>query len=192
MKKSFIFVLVFFFACGGNPSKEELVIADFVQTIGNVKTDMNFKLIDIAEVEPITGMDSAKIAKEKGRVFGRKMVEIKLKNYESLLSLESAEEYNLKHYNLGSREELEKTKKDIAELEEYFDKYDADTTGFGVETIYKDKYDKFLKNTDSIYARRWWCKYSIENPLLNNAKQEITRIFVLTPDGTKVLNQESN
>lgn len=53
--------------------------------------------------------------------------------------------------------------------------------------IINDGINKFIDNPDEIIGNKWQCEYEIINPILNNAKQTITKVFILNPKNTLVL-----
>src|SRR5690554_2059274 len=63
MKKITLFLLgaTFLISCG--KSKEEQLIADYAQTMGDAKMDLNFKMKNLEKVEDITAKDSLEILK---------------------------------------------------------------------------------------------------------------------------------
>jgi hypothetical protein len=47
---------------------------------------------------------------------------------------------------------------------------------------------KYKEQGNKILATKYKCTYSLKNPFLNNAKQEETRIFLISPEN-KVLEK---
>ena len=43
---------------------------------------------------------------------------------------------------------------------------------------------------DTLLGHQYQCTYAIVNPFLNNAKQEITNIYFLSPDQTRIIHSE--
>jgi len=49
---------------------------------------------------------------------------------------------------------------------------------------------KYIGNTKQIISNKWKCTYTIENPFLNNIKQEITKYYIFNSDNTQILKTE--
>lgn len=161
----------FLFSCGGR--KYDKAIADYEQTIENTKIDLKFKAIETKEVNSITVGDSVAYCEKEGAV----MVQNAKQDYDQeLAKFEKDSVFNVSTYP-DQAEQLNETGRTI--LKTLKDKYDY---ALGFESYWKNLYKD--KNPSEVLRVLVECKYSIENPLLNNTKQEITNTYVMSPDGT--------
>jgi len=208
----FLLILLIIFGC---TDEREKVIGDYVQTIGNVKTDMSFSVKKLKELEPITAKDSVEILtadytrlKDEFITSFKRQVKISENQLEVL-------EYNIKNYqtnfsgNLSKSEledriadfnkHIEETKTRMADLTDQIEKVQNDQineiTDFenraGEELVQlksiNDRKSRYQSNPELVLANRCRVTYKIKNPLMNKAKQEITKIFVFSPDNQNIL-----
>ena len=178
---------MFLASCGA--SIEETAISNFVQTSGNVKTDMDFSLKKIELKENVYGNDS-------------------LRYYLKLNKYGWAKDLTAKRLIDEYIDVIEKEKKFISEYDSKIDSIDnvvnQDQFGYQLKAFYlksiisleKDmredslvlsKLSRLYTDSASVICKKYEAVYSIKNPMLNNAEQEITKTFFLTPDGGKVI-----
>lgn len=131
-------------------SEKEMLISDYVQTDGNVKTDMSFKMISIEKGRDILARDSLGIIHQP-----------------------LASQYENGH-NIDSL---------VALLKRTYEK----NNGQGKGAAKYKSIAPYYTNQNRLLAKGYNCKYTIKNPALNHASQEITRTFYFSLDETKIL-----
>lgn len=161
-------------SCGGQ-SQYEKAIADFVQTDKKgTWTDLQFKVIEMSEPTNITVGDSVAMLTEK---------------------FEAKKAKELDFYNRRITEhKASMEKKQFKTMKEFYQK------SIGKNQIIVDSLTKTTVELPETYknvtqttvlAKEITCKFSIVNPMLGNAKQEITETFVLNAEGDKCYRRNS-
>jgi hypothetical protein len=162
MKKVLVFILclIFLASCA---NKYEKAISNCVQTLGDSKIDLKFKLKNVEEQQSILVKDSLDywITNRADR---------------------------LKHELNSTKESMKLYEKYIEKNETYENykkryEYLTSTPIEEIYPIYNTELIKYSGNPDSIIALKIKATYTINNPVLNNAKQERTDIFIVSPDG---------
>ncbi len=197
----FLLILaVFFMSC--EKSQEEKLIATHVQTIGDAKMDLNFDLKNLDKVRDITAKDSLDILKPE---FEEKRTE-KLSQLNASLEDSTMIEFyqeQIEKYKTdplysgeifeGSIERFESSlseeKESKERTKEIINTYETDCKGTFLEPIY-NRINQYEQTPDKILATEYKVNYSIENPMLNNEKQEFDKIFIINGERTKVLFTE--
>ncbi len=195
----------------GCTDERSTVIADYVQTNGNIKTDMSFSLKTIEDLGEVYGRDSLAIAtplfgEMKSRVINNSFSRIE--TYKTLCASTSRSIQDYKTNAIWKRVYGADLKTKIAEEEASLAKYQA-TLKSEVDFVSKIQNDsipwidevekldvgraynqikKYEANPDIVLAHKTKVTYSIINPLLNNAKQEVTKTFAFSPDNKKILS----
>lgn len=161
-------------SCGGQ-SKYEKAIADFVQTDKRgTWTDLQFKVIEMGEPTNITVGDSVAMLTEKFNT--EKSKRLAMLN-ESITS------------NKASME-----KERFNTMKEFYQKL-LDRSQATVDSLAKtsvelpEAYQNAAATT--VLAKEITCKFSIVNPMVGNAKQEITENFILNAAGDKCYRRNS-
>lgn len=164
MRKIVIILSIIFtaFSCG---NKYEKAISDYVQNINGSKIDLNFSLKSVKELQNITAKDSLDfITNWRNEAIAQSLEDAKhsldLYSSDTVLFADAYMEAKQKYEELlnGTPEQTESI------LSGHIAKYAAMPT------------DKVINKVIEVV-------YSIENPFLNNAKQEITEKFVVSADG---------
>lgn len=215
MKKVYFpLILLMIFGC---TDEREKVIGDYVQTIGNVKTDMSFSVRKLKELEPITAKDSIDIlTKDYARQKDEFIITFNRQITVNKSQLEVLE-YNIQNYQTNfpgklSKSELqdrlddfnkhkEETKSRIDDLTDQVEKVQNDQINqianfddragkelVGLKLI-NDRINSYEANPGLALANRCRVTYKIKNPLMNKAKQEITKVFIFSPDNKKILGE---
>lgn len=191
MKKIMFFIgMYFLISC--SPSKEEQLISDYEQTIGNTKTNLNLKFNKVEFVKDITSKDSLDnlikyFNEEQGNMI--KKIERDLKLSEENLVVNKKILNILKDYEFSRK--MYQKKIDSLELiikvsHEYIEKYNGDCKGtFLEETL--NKINKLETNLDSVLSKEYDVVYTINNPLLNNVEQTISKTYFIDSDLTKII-----
>lgn len=154
-------------------NKYEKAIADFEQTIGDTKTDLNFKVIEIKEIKRMTVADSIEYCKKEGAIMvenAKKELDLAIKDYKE----DSAYIKNLFPNTLD--EDVARSSRNRMNLAK--DKHDY---ALGFEAYWKKRYEN--RDPSEVLIAVVECKYSINNPFLNNAKQELTRTYAMSANG---------
>lgn len=168
MKNPLIIILLFAILFAGCTSKEETVIADYVQKIDGVKTDLKFKLVSVKEEGVITGKDSAYY-------------------YEAKIDLN-------KTLIIGFQKDIDAYNKKYAAYEEIKQKFQTEygnSITSHQQEIEKDSVtlDYFNKIADQKLGIKKTVVYKVINPQLNNVEQELTKTFVFSTDGNRIIGE---
>lgn len=181
-------------SCG--KSKEEQLIADYAQTLQNTKIDLNFKMISLEKLEDITAKDSLTALKEYFKEKRDKKIlgfSIKKETYKGLLETakNNLEETPKNHESTVKMYQghIEEYTKELENVDKSIALYDGDCIGTFLEPVVSSIKD-YENRGDEILASKFKAVYSMDNPLLKT-KQEITKLYYLNGDRTKVLGTES-
>lgn len=161
-------------SCEGE-SKYEKAIADFVQTDKKgTWTDLQFKVIEMGEPTDITVKDSVIILTEK----------FDIEKEKRLATLNES----------IARNKASMEKERFATMKQFYQKL-IDKNQAVVDSLTKTSVElpEAYKNAaeTTVLAKEITCKFSIANPMLNKAKQEITETFILNADGDKCYRRNS-
>lgn len=176
-----LFILV---SC--SPSKEELLISDFEQTIGNTKTNLNLKFNKLEFIKNITWKDSLDFyieyfEKKRDEKINELEESIQMnKNILNTITIEPIKIFKSKEF------EIENKKK-----QSQIDLYKSDCKGTFLEEVYSIINTPNL-NRDSILSKVYDVVYTIKNPMLNNVEQTISKTYYLNSDLTKILDVSIN
>lgn len=161
-------------SCGGQ-SQYEKAIADFVQTDKKgTWTDLQFKVIEMGEPTNITVGDSVAMLTEK---------------------FEAKKAKELDFYNRRITEHKASMEKERFKTMKEFYQKSIDKNQIIVDSLTKttvelpEAYKSVTETT--VLAKEITCKFSIINPMVGNAKQEITETFVLNAEGDKCYRRNS-
>lgn len=188
MKKYLLFfVSLFLLSCN---NKQHDLIKDFEQTVDGVKTDMSMKILQLDNVGVLTYKDSLLF-------YCDNPLECELDSI--ITSINYTESYiaDFKNKGLLYKDSLEKElnkKTPISyEIEYYrslyelYSKEDALTSHLEyLALLYKIK--TYAESPETAIGNIWYCKYSIINPFLNNAKQEISKKYLFNSDNSKIIS----
>ncbi len=182
-------------SCG--KSKEEQLIADYAQTLGDAKMDLNFKMKNLEKVEDITAKDSLEIlksyfTKKKANKISEFQDGINYNKENLDKNTKELAETNPNHSSLVELYEryINEAKSEIERYEQNIKLYEGDCQGTFLEPVLISIKD-YEKRGDEILVSKFKANFTMNNPLLNNTKQEITRTYYLDGDRTKVLSTES-
>lgn len=194
--KNFTFLIGLFILISCSQSKEELLISDYEQTIGNTKTNLNLKFNKFEFIKDITWKDSLELL----TVYFKEKKEKKIEQFEILKNsdiddLESYKVYLKKEkYNSNKvmlKEYIDEREKSIQGYNESIELYNGDCKGTFLEDVYS-KINNPNLNGDSILSKVYDVVYTIKNPLLNNVEQTISKTYYLNSDLTKILKVSSD
>jgi hypothetical protein len=194
--KNFVIILVsllIFTSCA--KSKEEQLIADYVQTLGDTKLDLKFKIIEIEKTLEVSASDSLEILNnyfiskrdEKILQFEEDITR-KLKEIE--LNEESLKKENNKIMIELYQSRIETARNDIDRNKKSIDLYKGDCKGTFLEPIL-ESINEYESKGDEILVKKFKVKYSINNPLMGNTKQEVNKFFYLDGLSNKVISSSS-
>lgn len=178
-------------------TNEELLIKEYVETFDvNTKIDLKFKSISIDFIKIASLQDS--IGFYENKFNQSKLILIEHNEYwykrwmsdakESKFQIVREKYLEFASWQLNSLTLLEKEKYDSV-LITHFSKG-------GIEYInFENTFERlnYLKsNNDSIIGNIWKCTYKIVNPMLNNARQEITKLYFFNDDNSKIISSIDN
>lgn len=184
MKKLIYLLIVFAFVECSNDKSVKTAIADHIQTNSDgIKTDYQIKFKSLKLDSTITAMDTLKW-EYKGAVT---LDEIKIANDSLINSLEN----DIKK----GEHELDSLKTAVEIEPDYLRYITLDYISKKEETIerFKDILKdvkikrELIKTPDKILAYIFEAHISYVNPLLNNAKQETTKKYLLNAEKNKVI-----
>lgn len=193
------FALALFASCSSDP--REQIISDYEQTSGDTKTDLSLKVLKIENLKPFRAIDSLKIllpvfeyARDEKIAdyqieINKKEKEIK-ENEKDVIKQEKV--YGRTKWDLDKR--LLQTNKNLLDANKmtlklynkYFNAYKTDCKGTKLEVLY-NRIQEYKKDTSKILYNKAKATYSIKNPMMNFAKQEITKTYMFTPDNKSIL-----
>jgi len=174
--KNFVFILVglvLFISCSSDP--REQIISDYEQTTGDTKTDLSLRVIRIINLGSVTANDSLSILEPE---FIRKRDE----------KIESIKESIIQDM---------KDKKEFPSIAYIYDTtinisnrflklYSTNCKGTFLEDQY-NRIQEFKKDTSKIIYNKAKVTYSIKNPMMNYAKQEITKIYMFSSNNDSII-----
>ncbi len=165
-------IVLTLYSCTSSP--EDKAIGDFVQTIGDTKTDMKFKLLSKETTQEIKASDSINFWKEKFKLTDSKAlldtIKVRFNEREELIKKWEAEGEGIGSYAKEKLHEFKQARPIFQSLIPSMESYISDES--------------------KVICQKIKCTYSIENPLLNNAKQELTRNFYYSVAKKKVYSSD--
>ena len=195
MKKILILVLsaIIFSSC--SKSQEEILIANHVQTLGDTKMDLGFKLINLEKVSETTAKDSLKILNEyfvskRDEKIKQFEDEIERKSKEVEINSEALEKEKNQILKDLYKDRLETALADIDRNKNNIELYQGDCKGTFLESILEN-IKKYESKGDEILLKKFKVQYSIKNPLLGNAKQEVNKYFYFDGNLSKIISTSS-
>ena len=212
---NFLFLIIFLSMCS-SPSKEEKLISDYVQTIKGVKTDLKFSLLDYQVLsEVITRDDSIKHI--MGEYFGLKYVQNITKiDPESSLSINDIKAIVMDSVISKSNRIIDSNQLKIDSLKSAYKIIEDDNSLSAInEKIYNTEYQKIYTESDSFWSkalsdgerfidlisdfekkdsvlvRKVKASYKVINPFLNNAEQEVEKVFLFNENFSRIYSAET-
>jgi hypothetical protein len=153
-------------------SKEETAISEYVQTVGKTKTDLHFKLISTELVKEVTAQDSIDywMGIVKGFTNSNALLDTlqKRQTENAAMIAKHEAEGNMGRHMKAYIEDLKKRQPVIDAAVRDLKNYNPDPA--------------------KIIGKHIRCKYSIENPFLNNVKQELDQVFFYSIEKGKVFS----
>lgn len=186
--KNFYPVILLFSIAGCSPSPLEQAILDFEQVIDGTKTDLAMEIKSLKKIEPLTFSDSAKILADSLQVSSEREIDAARRRIDKFTILIREQLLIMTEATLKARaEQAEKTANkyksiidsDYKRIEIY---QSADYENTALAGTYK-KLKRFEASPDSVLADKYECIYTIKNPLLNYAEQELHKVYFITPEG---------
>lgn len=205
--KYFILFIGLFILVSCSQSKEELLISDYEQTIGNTKTNLNLKFEKVEFIKDITTKDSLEILR---KYFNEKR-DKKIKEFEFEINSDEMSNEKFKNiinndktnnneidnilndfiYGNVSKKELQisinENKINIIQNRYNIKLYKGDCKGTPLEETYNKIKELENKNLDSILSKEYDVVYTIKNPFLNNVEQTISRKYYFNSDISRIL-----
>lgn len=172
-------------------TKEEKAIGDFLQVKGDVRTDLDFKLKDLEQLDEISARDSALllIDVENGKNSQIPISRI-VKNHNVSLEYKRHMKKDLINKVDSLEEQLKKPGKQPAEVFIHLTVYtemiynlDKEIRADSVKLCFLNRYQA---DSSKILTRKYRAVYTIKNPEMNNLEQEIKRDFYISGDLEKV------
>ncbi|HEX9827399.1 MAG TPA: hypothetical protein VGA80_12450 [Flavobacteriaceae bacterium] len=192
MKKILIIVTALTLASCGQ-SKEEKLISDYVQTFGDSKIDANFKMKNLEKLNDITAKDSLEILKS----YFEEKKNNKISQFQESIdsNKERLDKYtkDLAETNPNNtsivelyQKYIDEAKSEIERNEKNIELYQTDCKGTFLEPVLIAITD-YEKQGDKVLYTKYKASYSVNNPMLNNTKQEFEREFYINADKTNVV-----
>ena len=162
MKKIVLAMAIFaLVACKPDPVAE--LVADYEQTVFDSKVDLSFKLIESNKLRDILVSDS-------------------LPEYRQYLDTKTFEK-------IEQIEGMYADPKDSTRRVQMIELYRTDYKGTFLEPYYLQIKEWETMGESTKLGELWEVKYSIKNPMLNNAEQELTNRYVISPDQTFIIQK---
>ena len=189
MKKLIIFGLgLFLLSCTSKQAEE---IGKFEQTSGNTFTDLSFKVVKLKKVKTITANDSLDFYfRNDNKTYNLDSLELDLKkNTDYLNDMQNKYNAYIDSFNV----ENNKRKPNIVALDYYRNMAEMSSpvnfldVKINVDILNQSKI--YFANPDSVLGNLWECTYSIKNPLIDDAKQELTNQYFFSPDNNTLLSK---
>lgn len=191
MKKilTILIVSLILFSCSSDARIQ--LIADREQIIDGTKTDLSLKVLNLKELGSVTAADSLKIL-EQDFIKSRDNA---IESYNGLIAMHQG--FLQSHLSTAKTEEFKEIRDDylryakedeahINECKEMIKKFETDCSGTILEPMFKH-IAKLKRDTTRILCNKVQATYSINNPFLNNVKQELTRIYLFTPNNDSII-----
>lgn len=179
MKKIYLLLICIAFASCSNPQAE--LIADYEQTVLNTKTDLSLDVKEIEKIGEIKGEDSLVFYMKSIGTYTKGSEEVVL---DSLISYYQSDSFFNDCIKSLSRMKI------ISKLDS---KDTLECRNEAIENVKGLKKDldkiKYYKNS-GVLANKYKATYTIKNPLLNGAEQEITNVYLFSPDNKRILGKE--
>lgn len=192
MKLLTLLALAALMSCSGDPKKQ--LIQDHSETVGGVKTDLSFKLLELKPIMAFTNMDSMRILHENTLTdpfdSSKNLIDTMYHMYSNLVPIwqhrinECDSMMNIKRYasvralaQIRYGDVKRKAEGHLADSQEKVEKYKP----------IKAKYDHYKEMGDKVLGQVYEATYTIKNPMLNNAKQTITKQYLFSVDETQIL-----
>ena len=189
MKKLIIFGLgLFLLSCTSKQGEE---IGRFEQTSGDTFTDLSFKVIKLKKVKTITANDSLDFYfRNTNKTYNLDSLESDLKkNTDYLDDMQNKYTAYIDSFNV----ENEKSKPNIGALDYYREMADianpANYLEITNDIAILNQSKVYFAKPDSILGNLWECTYSIKNPLMDDAKQELTDQYIFSPDNQMLISK---
>lgn len=177
MKKLIIYLFSVLFLMSCTDKKKQL-ISDYEQTIGQTKTDLNFKVNSLEFVKSITAEDSLNVLLKDVCPLNKDSINQKISfsntyvtKFEDLIK-----KFSELQYDEFNNRQIELYKQYIAQLNYIKEKCTSSL--------------KFIDNPKKIICNKWKCSYSIKNPFLNGVEQTITKYYLFNPENDKIISTE--
>lgn len=171
--KRLLFAIVIFLSCERPLTDLETLIRDYEEISQGTRTDLSFRPINTTYLGPITVADSIQAIQARFSQDSLKFNLSQLEIVENRLSVM----YKFFPDDLKHIEWLEAVQ---------------DTLNVILSLQRKDSVmlQHYQSIPDTLLGHHYQCTYSIINPFLNNAKQEITNVYFLSPDQTRIIHSE--
>lgn len=169
-------MLMIVISCGIN-NKEKDLVSDYLQTMGDTKIDLKIEYLDFEKENEIKAKDSIVILKKRTGVKSINELEIFLKDYRE------ENKNNKKGYN----DRIAEYGRDNDIFKNYFEIYESQIELEKELENTLDLWKEYELNPEKVLANKFNIRYSIKNPLLNNAKQELKKVLYINQAGTKIL-----
>ena len=169
-------VIFFAFGCSPTANQYEKTIADFIQTDRKgVWTDLQFKALETT-VSDVTVADSvailqAKFEKELSEKIS--VLEKSVTHWEGAITRASDDMVG-KVLRQGYEKDLDKARMELEQAKLW-------------QPDYLKRYDG--RNPSELLCKTATCRFTIINPMMGGAKQELTETFLISPDGSKCLRR---
>jgi len=186
MKKSILLIILsaLLLSCATDPREE--LISDYEQIIDGTKTDLDLKVIDLIELGTVTAQDSLSILLPE---FIEKR-DNKIKTIQESIEKDKEQiEYykdQQKKFGMSYKEMIEMYEQTIEISKNSINIYQTDCKGSFLEWHY-NRIQELKKDTSKILCNKVRATYSIKNPVLNFAKQELTKVYMFSPNNDSIL-----
>jgi hypothetical protein len=176
-------------SCSSDPRKQ--LISDHEQIIDGTKTDLSLKIISLKDLGSVSAKDSLKILEPdfvKQRDQKIQTLNSSIQSFQELLvsDIEKSKHEEFQEIRENHLESAKFWEDQINEMKESIESYKNDCKDTFLETMYK-RISDYKSDTNKILLNKVQATYSIKNPFLNNVKQELTKIYMFTPNNDSII-----
>ena len=179
-------------SCTSDPRIQ--VISDKEQILNGTRIDLKLKVKEFEELLSITAQDSLDTLLprfEKLRLEKIEMLEEAVQSYLSTITEYKEKLAAEKHESLKKLYQRYITTDEInvERTREIITIYNTDCKTTFLEKMYS-VIKEYEADPSKILARKVKCTYKINNPMLNNVEQELTKFYWFSPDGKVILTSQ--
>jgi len=174
----FLLLVVAIAACKPDPVSQ--LVADYEQTLFDTKVDFGFKMKEQKLIKEHTAQDSILIYEELKSDARQDRID----NLEEFIT-DMQSEIQTSEFP----EVVEAYKVKVEEYRAEIDDYKSGAQENYLMKALQKEIDRLKQIENPLFGYIYECTYTVKNPFLNNATQEITNQYLINPDKTLILKK---
>lgn len=179
-----ILLSIVLFSCSS--SKPEMLIKQFEETVdAKTKIDLSFKVKEIHLIGSIVAKDSIDYYVSSFML----RFNDSPKTADGILKMAKKELPNGEHVLDSLKTKIIELKNKGTEYQYIQDIVDRFEPSIILIRNAHNCLEKFISTPEKVIGNKWKCTYTIVNPMLNNAKQEITNGYIFNRDNSKLISR---